>query len=102
MDLSQNPILGPALGLGEANQRLAPDWRGLQARFAAAHAARRELLGIPVAGGAAGGGFTLWRTERNETSYPVVNQTHRANGKADSFTIPAIAGPPRTGDRGTK
>ena len=94
----------PAGAYGEAPEGAETrgfDWAGLRARFAAAHAVRRELSresGLPARSGSFAQRSALPLAVGN--SYPDVNRTGLADGKDQAGMSQAIAGEHHAGGRG--
>lgn len=77
----------------------APDWHGLHARFAAAHAARRELLGANQLRATSFASFDPHAaTVLGERHH--VNHADLADGKDHCPTSVTRAGEGKTGDKG--
>lgn len=94
-------------GLGQrfcgANQAPAApglDWRGLHARLAAAHAARRELLRLGANRPSRIGGFNRWSAVTQDQCYRSVNRIALADGKQTAGKQTSVTGSDRAGDRG--
>jgi hypothetical protein len=77
-----------------------PEWASLQARFAAAHAARRELLRMAAEGPARSGGFERWVAGAPERRFTDVNPVGLADGKRDAAMTGSMDSTTHTGDRG--
>ena len=105
MEFSQNIFSGRNPRNTEANQGsalLAPDWHGLQARFAAAHAMRRELQRAEAARPRRSGGFANWVAQHAGESFTSVNPNNSADGKDAASITTGTAGEAQSGDRGKK
>jgi hypothetical protein len=78
------------------------DWFGLHSRFAAGHAARRELDLNESHRPVPAGGFAMWRgfAASPGKSLPGVNLTDSADSKILVGIEGAVAGEPGTGGRG--
>ena len=103
MELTNHALFGRNRPIIEANRDLAPQapaWADLQARFAAAHAARRELLRMAAAGPVRSGGFEHWIANAADASFTAVNPVGSADGKCPGDMIVSTDGEVHAGDRG--
>jgi hypothetical protein len=93
--------LGEARSPGEA---VHPEWFGLRMRYAAAHAARRELLrnaqALHAARAGSFGRSAAAALLAGHDAVPGVNPNALVDGKHPAGNEGAVAGAPTDGDRG--
>lgn len=105
MELTNHSLFGGKGAIALPNPQptaLVPEWASLKARFAAAHAVRRELLGMAAAGPARIGGFERWAAGAPDGRFTHVNPVGLADGKCDAGMSGAMDNSTHTGDRGNQ
>jgi hypothetical protein len=103
MEFTHNTLFGlkpPITAPNQADEPAMPEWFGLRARFAAAHAIRCEMQRLAAAAQPRTGGFGKWAANPPGETFTVVNPVSSADGKDAAGNDLCIAGDAHASDRG--